>query len=201
MAWHSKGSVSVTLNSEAVLGNATDFIANVRTGDAFRGPDGRWYEITNVTSATVISIKPNYQGATASGQVYAVVPIHGYSKNLADQFRDINNQWGATLAGIKPWAVSSTGQQAQADMGISAVGRALNNASTPANALSYLGGVAPNQMGWAGNAMNTADLDSLTVSGLYAHGTAVPSPVNNAQAMSCICSTATQTSPSSSGTS
>lgn len=36
-------------------------------------------------------------------------------------------------------------------------------------------------MGWAGNAMNTADLDSLTVSGLYAHGTAVPSPVNNAQ--------------------
>ncbi|VFS75072.1 tail fiber protein [Pseudomonas aeruginosa] len=181
MAWHSKGSVSVTLNSEAVLGSATDFIANVRTGDAFRGPDGRWYEITNVTSATVISIKPNYQGATASGQVYAVVPVHGYSKNLADQFRDINNQWGATLAGIKPWAVSSTGQQAQADMGISAVGRALNNASTPANALSYLGGVAPNQMGWAGNAMNTSDLDLLTVSGLYAHGTAVPSPVNNAQ--------------------
>ncbi len=36
-------------------------------------------------------------------------------------------------------------------------------------------------MGWAGNAMNTADLDLLTVSGLYAHGTAVPSPVNNAQ--------------------
>ncbi|MBG6616609.1 hypothetical protein I5G22_08190 [Pseudomonas aeruginosa] len=148
MAWHSKGSVSVTLNSEAVLGNATDFIANVRTGDAFRGPDGRWYEITNVTSATVISIKPNYQGATASGQVYAVVPIHGYSKNLADQFRDINNQWGATLAGIKPWAVSSTGQQAQADMGISAVGRALNNASTPANALSYLG--ASRLIRWAG---------------------------------------------------
>lgn len=150
MAWHSKGSVSVTLNSEAVLGNATDFIANVRTGDAFRGPDGRWYEITNVTSATVISIKPNYQGATASGQVYAVVPIHGYSKNLADQFRDINNQWGATLAGIKPWAVSSTGQQAQADMGISAVGRALNNASTPANALSYLGGrrAQSDGLGW-----------------------------------------------------
>lgn len=181
MSWYSLGTVSVAFNSEVVSGKSTDFVSNVRTGDAFRGPDGRWYEITNVTSATVISIKPNYQGATASGQVYAVVPIHGYSKNLADQFRDINNQWGATLAGIKPWAVSSTGQQAQADMGISAVGRALNNASTPANALSYLGGVAPNQMGWAGNAMNTADLDSLTVSGLYAHGTAVPSPVNNAQ--------------------
>lgn len=181
MSWYSLGTVSVAFNSEVVSGKSTDFVSNVRTGDAFRGPDGRWYEITNVTSATVISIKPNYQGATASGQVYAVVPIHGYSKNLADQFREINNQWGATLAGIKPWAVSSTGQQAQADMGISAVGRALNNASTPANALSYLGGVAPNQMGWAGNAMNTADLDSLTVSGLYAHGTAVPSPVNNAQ--------------------
>ncbi len=123
MAWHSKGSVSVTLNSEAVLGNATDFIANVRTGDVFRGPDGRWYEITNVTSATVISIKPNYQGATASGQV---------SMRLS-QYMVIQKTWqtnsatstsGATLAGIEPWAVSLTGQQAQADMGISAVGRA-----------------------------------------------------------------------------
>ncbi|HDY5946853.1 TPA: phage tail protein [Pseudomonas aeruginosa] len=181
MSWYSAGTVAVTANSPTVTGTGTQFSSNARVGDAFRGPDGRWYEVTNVASSTVISIKPNYQGSTASGQPYAVAPILGYDKDLSDQFNLIASQWGATLAGIKPWAVSSTGLQAQADMGISAVGRALNNASTPASALSYLGGVAPNQMGWAGNAMNTADLDSLTVSGLYAHGTTVPSPVNNAQ--------------------
>ncbi|HCD6621864.1 TPA: phage tail protein [Pseudomonas aeruginosa] len=181
MPWYSTGTVSVVLNSDTVTGSGTAFSANARAGDAFRGPDGRWYEIGNIASATVLTIKPAYQGASATGQAYSITPVQGYPKALADQFRDLNNQWGSLLAAVKPWAIASTGSQAQADMGISAVGRALNNASTPANALSYLGGVAPNQMGWAGNAVNTADLDSLTVSGLYAHGTTVPSPVNNAQ--------------------
>lgn len=148
MPWYVAGTVSVALHSEIVIGYATDFINNVRTGDAFCGPDGRVYEVTNVASANTISIKPSYKGGAASGQAYSIIPIQGYSKTLADQFRDINNQWGTTLAGIKPWAVSSTGQQAQADMGISAVGRALNNASTPANALSYLGASRP--IRWAG---------------------------------------------------
>lgn len=92
MTWHSKDSISVVLNSEAVLGGATDFIVNVRTGDTFRGFDGRWYEITNVTSATIIPIGPDYQGVITSGQVYTAVPVRGYPKNLADQLHDINNQ-------------------------------------------------------------------------------------------------------------
>ena len=44
---------------------------------------------------------------------------------------------GATLAGIKPWAIASTGSQAQADMGITEVGRAINGASTVGNALGF----------------------------------------------------------------
>lgn len=165
---------------EAVLGNATDFIANVRTGDAFRGPDGRWYEITNVTSATVISIKPNYQGATASGQVYAVVPIHGYSKTWQ------TNSATSTTSGGHPGRDQTLGGVLDGPAGAGRHGN-LGCWSGPEQCfdagqrLELPGGVAPNQMGWAGNAMNTADLDSLTVSGLYAHGTAVPSPVNNAQ--------------------
>ncbi|EME9745548.1 pyocin knob domain-containing protein [Pseudomonas aeruginosa] len=181
MAWYSTGTVAVTANSPTVTGTSTQFSSNARVGDAFRGPDGRWYEVTNVASSTVISIKPNYQGSTASGQAYAVAPILGYDKDLSDRFNQIAMDWGATIAGIKPWALSNTGTQAQADMGITAVGRGLLAASSQANALSYLGGVTPGQMGWAGNAITTANLDSLTVSGLYTHGVAVPSPVNNAQ--------------------
>lgn len=104
MSWYSLGTVSVAFNSEVVSGKSTDFVSNVRTGDAFRGPDGRWYEITNVTSATVISIKPNYQGATASGQVYAVVPIHGYSKTWQ------TNSATSTTSGEPPWQGSNPGR-------------------------------------------------------------------------------------------
>ncbi|MGS1381109.1 hypothetical protein ACVCGX_19700 [Pseudomonas aeruginosa] len=117
MAWYSTGTVAVTLNSPTVTGTGTTFSANVRVGDAFKGPDGRWYEVTNVASSTVISIKPNYQGSTASGQAYAVAPILGYDKDLSDRFNLIANQWGATLAGIKPWALSAN---AAAARGISA---------------------------------------------------------------------------------
>ncbi len=113
MAWYSTGTVAVTLNSPTVTGTGTTFSANVRVGDAFKGPDGRWYEVTNVASSTVISIKPNYQGSTASGQAYAVAPILGYDKDLSDRFNLIANQWGATLAGIKPWALSANAAAAR----------------------------------------------------------------------------------------
>lgn len=113
MAWYSTGTVAVTLNSPTVTGTGTTFSANVRVGDAFRGPDGRWYEVTNVASSTVISIKPNYQGSTASGQSYSVAPVLGYDKDLSDRFNLIANQWGATLAGIKPWALSANAAAAR----------------------------------------------------------------------------------------
>ncbi|ETU83065.1 hypothetical protein Q094_05832 [Pseudomonas aeruginosa PS42] len=117
MAWYSSGTVAVTANSPTVTGAGTQFSSNARVGDAFRGPDGRWYEVTNVASSTVISIKPNYQGSTASGQAYAVAPILGYDKELSDRFNLIANQWGGTLAGIQPWATAPTPAAARTDLG------------------------------------------------------------------------------------
>ncbi len=64
MPWYKTGTVSVTQNSNAVIGIGTAFIANSRVGDGFRGPDGGWYEVTNIASDTAMSISPNYQGAT-----------------------------------------------------------------------------------------------------------------------------------------
>ncbi|UCM30672.1 hypothetical protein LE197_12590 [Pseudomonas sp. PS1(2021)] len=144
MAWYSSGTVTVTANSPTVTGAGTQFSSNARVGDAFRGPDGRWYEVTNVASSTVISIKPNYQGSTASGQAYAVAPILGYDKDLSDRFNLIANQWGATLAGIKPWALSANAAAARGDLGLgsAAVREALGSSGALYSRDSILGAVS-----------------------------------------------------------
>jgi hypothetical protein len=112
MPWYKSGTVSVTLNSSAVIGSGTAFIANSRVGDAFRGPDGDWYEVTNIASDTAMSISPNYKGATTAGGVYAIMPVQGYQKGLADQVRDWVNTYGSKMAalGTAAAATLSTGQ-------------------------------------------------------------------------------------------
>ncbi|KAI2693229.1 hypothetical protein [Pseudomonas sp. TNT3] len=65
------------------------------------GPDGITYEIGNVASATVISIVPAYKGTTVAGAAYAIMPVQGYSKALADKVRDIVNTYGEQLAALK----------------------------------------------------------------------------------------------------
>ncbi|MCI1736292.1 MAG: phage tail protein [Pseudomonas veronii] len=100
MPWYRTGTVSVTLNSNAVIGTGTAFVANSRVGDAFLGPDGGWYEVTNIASDSAMSIAPNYRGATNAAGVYALTPVQGYTKDLADQARAMIQQWGATLAGL-----------------------------------------------------------------------------------------------------
>ncbi|WP_189659509.1 phage tail protein, partial [Pseudomonas amygdali] len=98
MPWYKSGTVSVTQNSNAVIGTNTAFIANSRVGDGFRGPDGGWYEVTNIASNTAMSIAPNYQGATNSAGGYALAPLQGYVKDSADALRALVNQFGSTLA-------------------------------------------------------------------------------------------------------
>lgn len=100
MPWYKSGLVSVVLNSNAVIGTGTAFIANSRVGDAFRGPDGGWYEVTNIASNTAMSISPNYQGATNSAGSYALAPLQGYVKDSADALRAFVNLYGVKLAAL-----------------------------------------------------------------------------------------------------
>jgi len=100
MPWLRGGTVAVTNGSTTVVGANADFAANAKNGDAFVGPDGANYEIGNVASATVISIIPAYKGPTASGVAYAIMPVQGYPKALADAFSEINRQWGAKLSAL-----------------------------------------------------------------------------------------------------
>lgn len=100
MPWYKTGTVSITQNSNAVIGAGTAFIANSRVGDGFRGPDGRWYEVTNIASNTALSISPNYEGPTTAGGFYSIMPVQGYQKDLADQVRAILNDYGDKLASL-----------------------------------------------------------------------------------------------------
>ena len=106
-----------------MLGAGTAFAANSRVGDAFLGPDGGWYEVTNVASDTVLSILPAYRGATGAGATYSITPVQGYQKDLADRARAIIQQWGDDLANlgavasedVVPVAKGGTGGKTPAD--------------------------------------------------------------------------------------
>lgn len=91
MPWEKTGTISVAQHSNAVIGAGTSFITNGRVGDAFRGPDGAWYEVVNIASDSALSIAPAYQGATVSGAGYALAPMQGYVKESADQLRTVVN--------------------------------------------------------------------------------------------------------------
>lgn len=107
MPWANQGTVAITAGQTTVTGTGTDFAASSRAGDAFIGPDGLIYEVTNIASAAVLSIQPPYRSATVAAGAYVLVPIQGYPKQLADQVSAIVQQWGATLAGLGPVASQS----------------------------------------------------------------------------------------------
>jgi len=100
MPWYKAGTVAITSGQTTITGTNTNFSANSRVGDAFLGPDGRWYEVVNIASDLVLSILPAYQGATVTAGSYALAPMQGYVKESADRLRQIVEQWGATLAGL-----------------------------------------------------------------------------------------------------
>lgn len=100
MPWYKAGTVSVAQNSNAITGSNTSFIANARVGDAFLGPDGRWYEVSNIASDTAMAISPPYLGATTGSGTYALAPMQGYVKDSADALRALVNQFGAKLAAL-----------------------------------------------------------------------------------------------------
>ncbi|WP_306287120.1 hypothetical protein [Pseudomonas sp. MD195_PC81_125] len=98
MPWYKAGTVSVVQNSNVVTGTNTAFFSNGRVGDAFRGPDGGWYEVINIPSETSLAISPNYLGATNSSGAYALAPMQGYVKDSADALRALVNQFGGVMA-------------------------------------------------------------------------------------------------------
>ncbi len=138
MTWYKTGTVSVTSGSNAVIGTGTSFIANSRVGDAFRGPDGEWYEVTNIASDTALSIAPNYQGPTQAAGVYSLAPMQGYVKDSADALRaatqviaggvtDMQEQVAAATEAAESAGQSKTVATEQAGIATGAAGLSTDN--------------------------------------------------------------------------
>ncbi len=138
MSWYKVGTVSVTPGSNAVIGTGTSFIANSRVGDAFRGPDGGWYEVTNIASNTALSISPGYQGAADASGGYALAPMQGYVKESADALRaatqviasgvtDMEQQVATATEAAQSAAQSKAGATEQAGIATAAAGVSTDN--------------------------------------------------------------------------
>lgn len=185
MPWYSAGTVTVTNGSPTVTGSGTQFSANVRVGDAFRGPDGGWYEVTNIASATVLSINPPYEGANAAGAPYRIAPIQGYVKESADRLRMIVEQWGQELGELGEMsavgqaiiqAVDAAAQRAVLQLGTAAVRNVVGNPTDTSPGRVMVTGSA----GWNGlNSTNISDANQLTVSGSYQLPTGAPATFSN----------------------
>ncbi|UVL59814.1 phage tail protein [Pseudomonas sp. B21-032] len=100
MPWSRAGTVAVTAGQKTVTGTGTAFTLNGRVGDAWVGPDGRQYEVTNIISPTSLSIEPGYLGSTVTAGTYALVPIQGWPKAAADRMHQIIDQWGVALSSL-----------------------------------------------------------------------------------------------------
>lgn len=94
MAWYKAGTCSVTKGSTTVTGTGTAWVDNVRIGsDGFVGPDGLLYEVSKVVSATEITLATAYKGTTTTAGAYAIAPIQGYTKELADKAAALIDQF------------------------------------------------------------------------------------------------------------
>nr|WP_321302354.1 hypothetical protein [Alcaligenes faecalis] len=109
MAWYRAGTIKVTANSATVTGTGTAWVQNARVGDGLQGPDGRMYEITNIASNTSLSIAPAYQGASATGQTYWIIPVQGYVKQSADRLSAFVDRFGQLPAQVAGLGTASTG--------------------------------------------------------------------------------------------
>lgn len=108
MTWYKTGTVAVAPGGNAVIGTGTAFIRNARVGDAFRGPDGEWYEVTNIASDTALSIAPGYKGAEVAAGVYSLAPMQGYVKDSADALRAATQVIASGVADMQEQVAAAT---------------------------------------------------------------------------------------------
>ena len=163
MAWYKAGTCSVTNGSTTVTGTGTAWVDNVRIGsDGFVGPDGLLYEISKVVSATEITLAAAYKGTTASSVVsateitlaaaykgttassggYAIAPIQGYTKELADKAAALIDQFSDAEATAASSASAAASSASAASDSASAASDSASAASDSATAAASSASVA-----------------------------------------------------------
>ena len=89
MSWYSVGTVTVTNNSAGVTGVGTFFLATVKTGHIFYGPDKNLYEVLSIATDTQLTLSSPYTSATAAAATYSVIPTQGMVPALVTQIQTL----------------------------------------------------------------------------------------------------------------
>lgn len=121
MAWYKSGTVSVTSGSPTVTGSGTSWVANVKAGHGFIGPDRFTYEILSVDSNTQLTLAEPYASASDSGEAYKIVPTQGIVQTLATAAQTLISDFTAVRDGagqgqFADGSVSSPGVRFAADL-------------------------------------------------------------------------------------
>lgn len=137
MTWYKAGTCAVTKGSTTVTGTGTAWVDNVRIGsDGFVGPDGLLYEILKVVSSTEITLAAAYKGTTASSGGYAITPIQGYTKELADKAAALIDQFSDAEATAASSASAAASSASAASDSASAASDSATAAASSASAAS-----------------------------------------------------------------
>mgnify|MGYP003639504750 CR=1 FL=1 len=94
MAWYSVGTVTVTNSSAVVTGVGTYFLASVKVGHIFYGPDKNLYEVLSVATDTQLTLNSVYLSATSANSAYAVIPTQGMVPSLVTQIQTLIGDFG-----------------------------------------------------------------------------------------------------------
>lgn len=79
-------------------------MASVRVGDGLTiAGSTSIHEVVNVTSDTQLSVSPVYAGTTGSGKAFGVVPVQGYTKDLADQAKSLLLSYSSIIPSTGPY--------------------------------------------------------------------------------------------------
>lgn len=108
MTWYKTGTVQVTSGSPNVVGTGTSWVSGSSVGEAFYGPDGKLYEITNITSSTSLVISPNYAGSTASSSSYSIIPTQAYIRQLAQSAAALISDYSSITTAAGEASASAT---------------------------------------------------------------------------------------------
>jgi hypothetical protein len=99
MAWYKTGTISVANGGVAVTGSGTSWVAGAGIGEAISLPDGKIYEIANISSDSSLTLGSPYLGTTVSGQAYTIVPTQSYIRQLAADASSLVSSYAGVLTG------------------------------------------------------------------------------------------------------
>ncbi len=101
MTWYTAGSISLTNGATAITGVGTGFqtVGTINAGDILYAPDGKLYQIASVNSDLSVTLASAYQGSTASGAAYAIIPIAMLS-SIASQVGALTTATNSLLTSV-----------------------------------------------------------------------------------------------------